>query len=93
VIGEIEDNEDENDDSREHQPQRPRGSHLVLKLTAPGDTHSLRELDLLRDRPLRLVHKAHDVATANIERDIVQKAAIFAFDHRRTFDDANIGHG
>ena len=50
-------------------------------------------LTILGHDPLGLVDEADDVAAADVQRHIVEQAAVFALDHRRPFDDADVGHG
>ena len=91
VVGQVQDDEDQHDHGREDEPQRLRRPHLVLELAAPLDVDALGQLHLLGDDALGLVDEADDVAAADVERHVVQQPAVLALDHRRAFDDADVG--
>ena len=63
----------------------------MLKFAAPFDMHSLGQTNLLCHDALGFVHVAHDVASAYIERDVVQQPSVLALNHRGAFHDLHRG--
>src|SRR5262249_48377008 len=93
VVGQIEDHEDQQDHHGEYESQRACCTDLVLELSAPLDVNAFGQLNFLRDDALRLINETDNVAVSHVQRDIVHQAAVFAFDHRRAFDNLHVGQG
>jgi hypothetical protein len=91
VVGEIEEHEDDQHHEWHNDGKGPLGADLMFELAAPFEVHPGGQLNLFSHGPLGLVDEPDDVAVTNVELHIAAQQAIFAFDHRRTFGDVDVG--
>src|SRR5258706_3116045 len=93
VEGEEKQEKDQRDHQGEDDGQRVPGADLVFEFAGPFDAHAgAGEAGFdVADGLLGLVDEADDVAAGDVEGDVAAEAAVFAFDHARPFNDADVG--
>ena len=65
----------------------------MLKFAAPFKMDAFRQLHLLAHHSLCFVHESPNVSAADVERHVIQEAAVFALNHGRPFYDPDLSYG
>src|SRR5690606_19104664 len=86
VVSYIQRREDDKDDDGDHDHQPLLSPHLIFVLSAPCKVITRRKLNLLKDRFVRLLDNAADVAAANVQENGGTQEPVFALDHRGPLD-------